>query len=56
MADILLGQSAADTYFTNAYSGYRLKDYSTCAVTDSATQTETVKYIYVNKDVAPANA
>ena len=35
MADILLGQSAADTYFTNAYSGYRLKDYSTCAVTDS---------------------
>ena len=37
MADILLGQSAADTYFTNAYSGYRLKDYSTCAVTDSIT-------------------
>ena len=27
-----------------------------CAVIDSATQTETVKYIYVNKDVAPANA
>ncbi len=37
MADILLGSSAADRYFLEAYPGYRLVDFSTCAITDSIT-------------------
>ncbi len=45
MADILLGQSAADTYFSNAYSGYRLKVFSTCAGTDSIALKLAVKWV-----------
>ena len=45
MAGILLGSSAADTCFTNAYSGCRLKDFSTCAVTDSITLKLAVKWV-----------